>query len=266
MKNDPEKYKRNPEAQRAAAKRYYQKNREERLRKQKAYDDNYRDELNKKHRDNYTKLKSQDYFFGSILSEYYTLYITPKYFSSKYIARIKMFSHELDGLRKLGIPVKKWGDSYRGKVRGRTGRMVWVSNLSRPYNKEQIVKQHPKAFPRNSSIKDNVNVLKNAVSRPKASYSRMKRRAKEVHTFERMLNEDVFSNLRRTLRSQTKAFKVPIELGYNLINIHTGEKRYYSPGWNTRISDNTIAINKKSEIQSKIFDFMNSTDFASTIK
>ncbi|KAL7684793.1 hypothetical protein Plhal304r1_c034g0107481 [Plasmopara halstedii] len=63
MKNDPEKYKRNPEAQRAAAKRYYQKNREERLRKQKAYDDNYRDELNKKHRDNYTKLKSQDYFF-----------------------------------------------------------------------------------------------------------------------------------------------------------------------------------------------------------
>ncbi|CEG43968.1 uncharacterized protein PHALS_14243 [Plasmopara halstedii] len=57
---DPEKYKRNPEAQRAAAKRYYQKNHEKRLRKQKEYDDNHRAELNKKHRENYAKLKSQD--------------------------------------------------------------------------------------------------------------------------------------------------------------------------------------------------------------
>lgn len=125
---------------------------------------------------------------------------------------------------------------------------------------------NPKAFARNSSIKARVDVLKNAVSRPKASYNRMKKRAKEVHAFERLPKADVFSNLKRTLRSQTKAFKVSIELGYDRINIQTGEKRYYSPGWSTRISDNTIAINKKSEIQSKIFDTMNSTAFASTIK
>jgi hypothetical protein len=66
MTYDPEKYKRNPEAQRAAAKRYYQKTRENRLRKQKEYDDKHREEINTRHREkNYAggKLKvvpSQD--------------------------------------------------------------------------------------------------------------------------------------------------------------------------------------------------------------
>ena len=176
-----------------------------------------------------------------------------------------MFSHELDGLKKLGIPLKRWGDSYRVKVRGRSGRMVWVSNLSKPYHKQQIAQLYPKAFPRNLSVNDRVNVLQKAITKKQKSYSHTKSRNKEVHTFERMPKEEVFSNLNTTLRNQTKAFKVSIELGYNLINTHTGEKKYFNPGWSSRVSENSIVINKKSDIQTKVFDMLNSTDFASKI-
>lgn len=139
-----------------------------------------------------------------------------------------MFSHELDVLKKLSIPTRKWGDSYRVRIRGKTGRMVWVSNISRGYNKTQIAKQYPKSFPRNSSVDGRVNILNEAVAKAKPSYSKLKRRAKGVNTYERMPQKEVFSHLRETLRSQTKAFKVSIQLGYNLIDIQTGEKRYFS--------------------------------------
>lgn len=166
----------------------------------------------------------------------------------------------------MDIPAKRWRDTYRVKVRGKSSRMVWVSNLSKSSNKQQIAKLNPKSIPRNSSVNERVYVLKNAVRRPKKSYSKSKKKTQETHTFERMPQAEVFPNLSEALRSQKQAFKVAIELGYNLINIQTGEKRYYSPSWNTRISEDAIAINKKTDIQTKIIDIVESTDFASKIK
>ena len=81
-------------------------------------------------------------------------------------------------MKKIGIPVKRWGDSYRVKVRGKSGRMVWVSNLSKPSHKRQIAKLYPKAFPRDLSVNDRVNTLQKAISKPKQSYSKIKRKAK----------------------------------------------------------------------------------------
>jgi len=175
-----------------------------------------------------------------------------------------MFSHELDGLKKLGIPLKRWGDSYRVKIRGRD-RYIYVSSINKPSTRALIAKQYPQAFARSSTIKERMKKLEKAVSKPKPSYSKIKRNAKEVHLFEGMPKETVFINLRQTLRNQTKAFKVSIELGYNLINTHTGEKRYFNPSWNSRVSDDSIVINKKSDIQTKVFDMLNSTDFATKI-
>ncbi|GMF38965.1 unnamed protein product [Phytophthora lilii] len=53
-----------------------------------------------------------------------------------------MFAYELEGLRRLNIQDIKWGSSYRVKVRGRTGKMVYVSNVSRPINQRLVAKQY----------------------------------------------------------------------------------------------------------------------------
>lgn len=81
-----------------------------------------------------------------------------------------------------------------------------------------------------------------------------------------MPQKEVFSKLNETLRAQTRAFKLSLQLGYNLIDTQTGEKIYFSPSWDTRVSDNTIVINKKADIQTKIIDAMNVADFSALIK
>lgn len=53
-----------------------------------------------------------------------------------------MFAYELEGLKRLNIQAIKWGSSYRVKVRGRTGKMVYVSNVSRPINQKLVAKQY----------------------------------------------------------------------------------------------------------------------------
>ena len=176
-----------------------------------------------------------------------------------------MFVHEIEALKQLGIPIKQWGDSYRVKIRGKTGRFTYVSNLSRPYNREQIAKLNPKAFPKGYSVKKRMEKLEKAINGRKEKHTVKRNKTNQTHTFEHMRQTDVMTNLEKVLKSQKKAFKVAIELGYNLIDLNTGERRYWAPGWNTRITDNTIAINKKSDIQSKVLDFLASTDLSSKI-
>ncbi|GMF38865.1 unnamed protein product [Phytophthora lilii] len=53
-----------------------------------------------------------------------------------------MFAYELAGLKRLNIQAVKWGSSYRVKVRGRTGKMVYVSNISRSINKKLVAKHY----------------------------------------------------------------------------------------------------------------------------
>lgn len=77
--------------------------------------------------------------------------------------------------------------------------MTYVSDINKSHNREQIAKLYPKAFKRDSSISDRVNQLKTATSERKSSYKKTKGRAKEIHTFERMPQKEVFSNLNETL-------------------------------------------------------------------
>ncbi|GMF43449.1 unnamed protein product [Phytophthora lilii] len=57
-----------------------------------------------------------------------------------------MFAYELERLKRSNIQAIKWGSSYRVKVRGRTGKMVYVSNVSRnvsrPINQRLVAKQY----------------------------------------------------------------------------------------------------------------------------
>ncbi|GMF14923.1 unnamed protein product [Phytophthora fragariaefolia] len=53
-----------------------------------------------------------------------------------------MFAYELEGLKRLNIQANKWGSSYRVKVRGRTGKMVYASNVSRPIYQRLVAKQY----------------------------------------------------------------------------------------------------------------------------
>ncbi|ETL27188.1 hypothetical protein L916_19243 [Phytophthora nicotianae] len=53
-----------------------------------------------------------------------------------------MFAWELEGLKRLKIETIRWGSSYRVKVRGKTGKIVYVSNLSRPSDRKLVAKQY----------------------------------------------------------------------------------------------------------------------------
>ncbi|KAF4137349.1 hypothetical protein GN958_ATG13479, partial [Phytophthora infestans] len=45
-----------------------------------------------------------------------------------------ILSHELDGLKRLDILFKRWGSTFRVKVRNKYGRIVYISSFERGYN------------------------------------------------------------------------------------------------------------------------------------
>ncbi|ETL80372.1 hypothetical protein L917_19132 [Phytophthora nicotianae] len=48
-----------------------------------------------------------------------------------------MLSNELEALKRLNIPVKRWGSSFRVKVRNKYGRVVYISSFSKGSNRLQ---------------------------------------------------------------------------------------------------------------------------------
>ncbi|KAF4035359.1 hypothetical protein GN244_ATG12626 [Phytophthora infestans] len=53
-----------------------------------------------------------------------------------------MLSNELEALKRLKIPVKRWGSSFRVKVMNKYGRVVNISSLSKASNHKLLAKQY----------------------------------------------------------------------------------------------------------------------------
>ena len=177
-----------------------------------------------------------------------------------------MHQHEVNALKKLGVPIKKWGDSYRIKVRSKSGRFTYISDINKRSYAEQIAKLYPKAFSGEKDIEKCVKKLKATVEEEKPRYRVWNRnKHKQSYLFEKHPTEKVFSKVEEILRNQKKAFKMSISLGYNLINIQTGEERYWSPGKGTYVFDDVIQINNRADIKSRIMDKLINTDLASRI-
>ncbi|GMF66262.1 unnamed protein product [Phytophthora lilii] len=143
-----------------------------------------------------------------------------------------MFAYELARLKILNIQAIKWGSSYRVKVRGRTGKMVYVSNISRTINKRLVAKQY------NISIE-----------------------TLETHTTLRL---DFYDKLENVLSTQVSAFKVNVALGYELVSkTDPDDTRYFYPNLaNTHVFNSPIAINSKADIRKKVISEIRSMEMA----
>ncbi|KAG3017282.1 hypothetical protein PC128_g14640 [Phytophthora cactorum] len=120
-----------------------------------------------------------------------------------------MFAYELEGLKRLNIDAIRWGSTYRVKVRGRTGKMVYVSNVSRPTNQKLLAKQY----------KISVEILKKHMSpnyKTAPKYRFYNGKHMESHLYKGIQPAEFYDKLENVLSSQTNAFKVNIALGYDL--------------------------------------------------
>ncbi|KAG3006120.1 hypothetical protein PC120_g17569 [Phytophthora cactorum] len=172
-----------------------------------------------------------------------------------------MFAYELEGLKRLNIRAIRWGSSYRVKVRGRTGKMVYVSNLSRPANQKLVAKQY------NVSIED----LKKQMSpeyKADPKYRFYNGKHMESHLYEGIQAGEFYDKLENVLDSQKSAFKVNIALGYDLVSLtDDSETRYFHPNiGNTYVFNAPIAVNSKADIRKKIISEIRSMELANKLK
>jgi len=169
-----------------------------------------------------------------------------------------MLSHELDALKRLNIPVKRWGSSFRVKVKNQNGRSVYISSFDKGKNRSLLEKSY-----KISKARLTRHLSPNY--KPAGAYSVYKGRAMESHLYEHYDQSQIYSKIRKTLGKQTKAFKVNVQLGYKLIDRISGLERNYWPGSNTTVFKSPIAINAKDDIESKVMTEMQSKDFTERI-
>ncbi|GMF30023.1 unnamed protein product [Phytophthora lilii] len=114
--------------------------------------------------------------------------------------RTHMINTKLEGLNRLNIQAINWGSSYRAKVRGSTGKMVYVSNVSRPTNQKLLAKQH----------KISVETLKKHISPDYKTDPMYRFYGKHMasHLYEGIQPAEFYDKLENVLAGQTKAFKV----------------------------------------------------------
>ncbi|GMF37822.1 unnamed protein product [Phytophthora lilii] len=168
-----------------------------------------------------------------------------------------MFAYELEGLKRLNIQAIKWGSSYRVNVRGRTGKMVYVSNVSRPINQRLVAKQY------NVSTE----TLERHLSpdyKDDPKYRFYNRNHMESHLYEGVEATDFYYKLENVLSTQASAFKVNVALGYELVSkTDPDDTRYFYPNLaNTHVFNNPIAINSKANIQTKVISEIRSMELA----
>ncbi|GMF40601.1 unnamed protein product, partial [Phytophthora lilii] len=143
-----------------------------------------------------------------------------------------MFAYELEGLKRLNIQAIKRGSSYRVKVRGRTGKMVCVSNISRSVNKKLVAKQY------NVSVETlEKHMSPDYKADPK--YRFYSGNHMESHLYEAIEANDFYDKLENVLSTQVTAFKVNIALGYELVSKpDPDDTRYFYPNLaNTYLAD-----------------------------
>jgi hypothetical protein len=180
-----------------------------------------------------------------------------KSFLSKHIYS-DMNSIEYDALKRLKIPIIKWGDNFRVKVKKPLSRKAFVSKVSLPKNLELIAKTYKISEKR----------LKRELAyeyRPERRYVKFQGKALEAHEFGGFSQDELYQKVKDFLEGQTKSFKVNIQLGYKLIDRTNGLERDYYPSSNTTIWDLPIAINSKGDTEKKIMSHMKAMDFTERI-
>ncbi|GMF20483.1 unnamed protein product [Phytophthora lilii] len=168
-----------------------------------------------------------------------------------------MFAYELAELKRLNIQAVKWGSSYRVKVRGRTGKMVYVSNISRSINKKLVAKQY------NVSVKTlEKHMSPDYKADPK--YRFYNGNHTESHLYEGVEATDFYDLLENVLSTQTSALKVNIALGYKLVSkTDPYDTRYFYPNLaNTYVFNKPVAINIKADIRKKVILEIRSMELA----
>ncbi|GMF27137.1 unnamed protein product [Phytophthora lilii] len=156
-----------------------------------------------------------------------------------------MNSIEYDGLKRLKIPITKWGDNFRVRVDKPFSRKTFVSKVSLPKNLELIAKTYkisPKRLKRELEYE----------YRPERRYNFTQKSVLEAHEFGGYSQDELYQKIKDFLESQTKAIKVNIQLGYKLIDRTNGLERIYYPSSNTTIWDLPIAINSKADVEQKV--------------
>jgi hypothetical protein len=169
-----------------------------------------------------------------------------------------MNSIEYDALKRLNIPITKWGNSFRVKVNKPLSRKTFVSKVSLPKNIEMIAKTY----------KITEKQLKRELAyeyKPDRRYKKFQGEALEAHEFGGFSQDEVYQKVKDFLESQDKSFKVNIQLGYKLIDRTNGLERDYYPSSNTTIWDLPIAINFKGDVEKKIMSHMKVMDFTECI-
>jgi len=159
-----------------------------------------------------------------------------------------MFAYELEGLKRLNIKPIKWGSSYRLKVRGRTGKMVFIGNVSNPKNQRLIAKQY----------KISIDKLKTNLSRdfkldPK--YKFQGGMYGESHLYENIPTGEFYDKLENVLLTQNRAYKVNLALGYTLYDPVNDESFYFYPNIaNTNVYDKPFVVNSRADARKVITD------------
>ncbi|GMF28176.1 unnamed protein product [Phytophthora fragariaefolia] len=168
-----------------------------------------------------------------------------------------MFAYELEGLKRLIIKPIRWGSSYRIKVRGKTGRMVYISNISHPTNQKLVAKQYKISL---GKLQKNVA----ADFKEDSKYRFYQGKHMESHLYEGIQPADFYDKLENVLATQKSAFKVNIALGYKLVSrTDDSETRYFHPNiGNTSVFSTPVVINSKADIRKKVISEIRSMALA----
>ncbi|KAK1940137.1 hypothetical protein P3T76_008460 [Phytophthora citrophthora] len=159
--------------------------------------------------------------------------------------------HELQTL------VQKVKNSYRVKVRGRTGKMVYITNISNPKNMKLVAQQYNVG----------IDTLKKHTSpdyKADPKYRFYQGNHVESHLYEGIQPAEFYDKIENVLASQKSAFKINIALGYNLVSrTDDSDTRYFYPNLsNTSVFSSPIAINSKGDIRKKVISEIRSMELA----
>jgi len=159
-----------------------------------------------------------------------------------------MFAYELEGLKRLNIKPIKWGNSYRLKVRGSTGKMVFIGNVSQPKNQKLIAKQY----------KVSVEKLKKQLSpdyRDDPTYKPWVGMFGETHLYENIPTDEFYDKLENVLLSQKRAYKINLALGYTMYYPFNDEEFYFYPNIaNTNVYERPFVVNSRADARKVISD------------
>ncbi|GMF31916.1 unnamed protein product [Phytophthora lilii] len=163
-----------------------------------------------------------------------------------------------DALKRLKVPLIRWGSNFRVKVRNKHGVISFVGNVRHPRKKDYICKQY-KIKPLKKEF--NYNYI---APRP---YTTRFYNTKEEHEFAGYSEDKIYEKVQKLLERFTKTMRINIKLGYRVIDRTTGLERDYYPGSNTVIFESgPVHIISMGDVERKITSCMKAEDFAESVK